>query len=189
MIQSVLALVAVLLLFVQLLSHDAAAACTKTRKVQIATGPSPGGSPWLVSAKKSSNGGRCDGWLFQVQFLLPNVISYSAAATIPVGGHTPKHFTISGLDGVGPDGLERVFSGYTGRDVASIAATLANGTQIELSPTYPPRRLRERYVWMRSFRYFVYYYSAASGVKKIALLSSGGRVLHRAKVEPGGTFL
>jgi hypothetical protein len=139
--------------------------------------------------QKSRNGHSCDKWLFQVQFQLPNVVSHAAASSIPIGGHTPKNFTISALDAEAPDGQERAFSGYTGSEAARVAAVLEDESRIEIATKSPTERLRKQYVWMRGFRYFVYYYPAGTGVRSITLLSKGGRVLYRAKAEAGGSFL
>jgi hypothetical protein len=171
------------------ISSEEAAACVKSRSVLLETGLSPIGEAWSVKAKRSKNGGHCDEWLFQVQFELPKVVGYAAATTIPVGGHTPSDFTISALDAEARAGDERAFSGYTGAKVVRVVAQLGDGTQVEIPTKSPSKQSREAYVWMRGFRYFVYYYSPGSGVRSISLLAKDGRVLYRAHVEAGGYFL
>jgi hypothetical protein len=172
-----------------LLPVGGATACVKSRKVLVENGLSPSGEPWSVKAKRSRNGNSCDNWLFQVQFSLPKVVGWAAATSIPIGGHTPNNFTITALDAEGLDGLERAFSGYTGRKAARVVAVLENGSRIGITTKSPPRRLRKTYVWMRGFRYFVYYYLAGSGVRSIKLLAKSGKVLYSTRVEPGGYFL
>lgn len=177
------------LAFAVLLPGAYSAGCVKSQRVLVETGLSPNGAPWTVKAKRSSNGGRCDQWLFQVQFKLPHVVAHTAATLIPVGGQTSRDFTISALDAEGIDGLERAFSGYTGREAARILLVFEDGSRTEIVTKSPPERLRQVYVWMRGFRYFVYYYPAGIGVSSIKLLTKSGEVLHRIPAEGGGYFL
>lgn len=182
-------LLLLVLVFVAFVSAADAATCVRAREALIETGISPSGAPWTVKAKKSSNGGRCNEWLFQVKFKLPNVVAHAAGTTIPVGGHIPKDFRIIALDAEGLDGVERAFSGFTGSETARVVAVLEDGSVTEIVAKSPSKQLRQKYVWMRGFRYFVHYYPAGVGVRSIKLLSKSGNVLYRAQAEPGGSFL
>lgn len=173
--------------FVTLMAAGDAQGCVKRQAAVLKTAASPSGEPWIVTAVKRRNGQRCDEWLFQVKFRLPTVVSWAAAATIPVGGHTARDFTVSALDAGVPDGVERVFSGYVGRETAKVVAVLEDGSRVRIKPKYPPVCLRKRFVWMRGFRYFVHYYAGEKEVAAITTYAGNGRLIYRADAD-GGTF-
>lgn len=159
--------------------------CVKTRKVVLESASSPSGEPWTAWASVRNNGSDCGEWLFQVHFRLPEIVSWASATGIPAGGHTSRYFSISALDADSPLAKERVFSGYTGREAARVVATFGDGTRAEIRPRFPSLKLRRSFVWMRSFRYFVYYYSPGPAIEAISLFTKGGRLLYRTKSEEG----
>jgi hypothetical protein len=165
-------------------SASAALACISPRTVPIGSGLSPSGSKWEVSASIKKNGS-CREWLFAVDFVLPEVTKWGSATGIPVGGHVSRFFNISASDDVSLDGTERVFSGYTGREVATIKARMSDGRQIEIRPMFPPQELRARFVWLRSFRYFVQYYPPESEVASVLLFNKAGTLLYKADAVEG----
>jgi hypothetical protein len=160
--------------------------CIRPQSALVDTAPSPSGEAWRVLAGVRNNGGRCDQWLFQVMFRLPKVISWASGTSIPVSGHTSRTFSISALDAESPDNEERVFSGYTGREVAKIVASFESGVRAVIKPSFPPAPLRKKFVWMRSFRYFVFYHAFDVGVvESVSLFTKEGHLLYRGRSESG----
>jgi hypothetical protein len=159
--------------------------CIDPRQVRIGTGKSLSGEEWEAFASIRENGNSCRDWLFGVDFTLPGVGEWGSATGIPAGGHTSRYFTISANEFQSEDGTEAVFSGYAGREVATIKAWMQNGTMMEVHPRFPPMQLRTDFVWLRSFRYFVHYFPAESIITKVALFTRGGRLVYRASREDG----
>src|SRR3954447_10211770 len=128
------------------LSAPAAHACISPRTVPIDGGPTLSGEEWKVSASIRKNGTCRGGWLFSVNFTLPQITNWSSATGIPTGGHISRYFMISASDAASLDGTERVFSGYTGREVAMIAIKMSDGRRIEFGPKFPSEKLRKHFV-------------------------------------------
>lgn len=168
-----------------LLSAPAAHACVSPRTVPLDRGPTLRGEEWEVSASIRKNGTCRGGWLFSVNFSLPQISNWGSATGIPVGGHISRYFDISASDEVSLDGTERAFSGYTGREVATIAMTMNDGQRTEVHPKFPPGKLRKHFVWLRSFRYFVRYHPPDSAVASVSLFNKAGILLYRASAEEG----
>jgi hypothetical protein len=154
--------------------------------VPVASGPTPGGDTWHLSASIRKNGTCAGGWLFAVNVDLPQIGHWSSATGIPVGGHTARYFNISAADEASFDGSEHTFAGYTGREATKVLATMADGTRIEIHPRFPPQKLRRQFVWLRSFRYFVRYYPPETQVSYVSLFDRAGTLLYRS--EPGSDF-
>src|SRR4051794_19628416 len=96
------------------------AICIRPQKVPLVREATEQGELLKVTAGVRPNGGRCDRWLFQVAFQMPNVVSFSAATGIPVGGHTSAGYPINALDSGSPEGVKRAFGGYVGASVTRI---------------------------------------------------------------------
>jgi hypothetical protein len=160
-------------------------ACISPKRTEISQGPSPSGQPWRVRASVRDNGSRCDEWLFQVQFQFPNGKSWAAGMAIPPRGHTSRYFWLSALDLKEIEAGESVFSGLTNRETALLVATLEDGSRREVRPRVPPAELRRTRVWLRSFRFFVWYHPPQHRVEAVSLFSRGGRLLYRARGHAG----
>jgi hypothetical protein len=156
--------------------------CTDARKVQIDAGKSPTGEKWQVVASVRNNAG-CRNWLLALDFSLPPIRNWGSKAGIPAGGHISRYFKISAMDVHRKN--ETVFSGYVGREVATIKAWMQNGAMIEVHPRFPSMKLRKTFVWLRSFKYFVDYFSAESLITKVSLFTRGGRLVYRTTSEEG----
>jgi len=100
------------LVAVLVLSVPAAHACVSPRTVPIDRGPTLSGEEWEVSSSIRKNGTCRAGWLFAVNFNLPQIGYWTSATGTPVGGHISRYFKISANDAASFDGTERVFSGY-----------------------------------------------------------------------------
>ena len=179
------ALVFAIMLFIGHVGTPGASSCVPRQAAQVASGSSPSGDPWTVAAVKRRNGDRCDEWLFQLKFRLPQVTSFAVATTIRAGGHTPRDYPLSGLDSGNPEASERVFGGYVGRDAVKLRVNFTNGSTAVIEPAYPPAELRRRFVWMRGFRFFVHYYPASAPVRVVAVYDNQGSLMYRARPQAG----
>lgn len=148
------------------------------QRVEFAHGLSPTGEEWRASASVKNNGS-CRQWLFGVDFSIPGAYNWGSATGIPVGGHTYRYYTISGFNFPTEEGGVGVLGGYVGREVATIKLTLSDGRGLELHPRFPPKKLRDKFVWMRSFRYFLRYYSGEAYVGAFRLFNRAGTLLYR----------
>lgn len=160
----------------------------------IAHGDSPNGIPWTVTASIRDSGRNCSAWLLGFEFRpdrkpyshsweaeinkqIPMPGSFSWGWGIPVGGHLPNDFTISGRDEY--EGSERIFAGAAGGSVKSITLTMTSGQHVVIRPRLPSRALRQRFVWLRNLRYFVSYYPLGSHVQKVTVRNAKGVVTIR----------
>jgi hypothetical protein len=110
-------------------------------------------------------------------------MNWGSDTGIPAGGHVSRYFTIRARE------LHRedvpVFSGYVGREVATIKACMENGTMMEIHPRFPSMKLRKDFVWLRSFRYFVDYLPVEDTISKVSLFTRGGRLVYRTSSDAG----
>lgn len=166
------------------LSAPSANACVAPRTVPIDNGLSPSGKTWEVSASIKKNG-TCKEWLFEVDFRLPEITNWGSATGIPVGGHLSRYYDISADDQESLDGTERVVSGFTGREVVTVAMAMSDGKRVEVHPKFPSKKLRRNFVWLRSFRYFVRYYPPGSAVESVSLFNKAGVLLYRTSLKEG----
>jgi hypothetical protein len=161
------------------------AICIRPQKVPLLREPTGEGDLLKVTASVRPNGGRCGRWLFQVAFQMPDVVSFSAATGIPVGGHTSVRYPINALDSGAPEGVKRAFGGYVGASVTRIVARLEDGSELQVTPVSPDEQLRRRYRWLRGMRYFAHYYEAPSGVEVVELYSADGELLFEESGQDG----
>jgi hypothetical protein len=180
-----LALIALGVLLWPQLARANDSACIRPKSVMVDSAPVSNGDQWTLRASVRNNGGRCDEWLFQLEFRLPPLGTWGTATGIPVRGHTSRYFSVSAFDSSTPGGAERVLSGYTGREAAKVVAQLSDGARMVITPRFPSLELRKSRVWMRSFRYFVVYYPAGSEVEAISLFAKDGRLLYRSASDSG----
>lgn len=101
--------------------------------------------------------------------------SWSWGRWIENGGHLPDGFGIVGEDEISEVG--RVFSGFVGGRIRTVAVTLSNGKHLTIHPKLPRLRQRDRFVWLRGLRYFVRFYPVGGRAKVVKLLDANGKVL------------
>lgn len=162
-------------------AQAAGAECVKRHQVRIATGASPSGWRWAVDGSIGSNGGGCRQWLFGMAFELEGALNWSSSTGIPVGGHRGRDPEVEASDSLLVDGSDRVFSGFTGGEVAKVLVTLSNNKHLVIHPKAPRRKLRRNVVWLRHVRYFVRYYRPEGFVTGVASFSRSGQLLYRDK--------
>lgn len=163
---------------------SAAGTCIHHQHRLIAKGRSPGDKRWTVTGT-IRNSGSCGYWLLGMNFVFsgPNAGAWRGAWGISAGGHLSDSFTISAQDET--ESSEQVFSGVVGSRVKTILLTISNGERLVIHPKLPRQRLRKRFVWLRSMRYFVRYYNTGQHVKVARLLNSQGEIIFMARGEEG----
>lgn len=162
----------------------ASGTCIHRQHHLIAKGRSPGDRRWTVTGT-IRNSGSCGYWLFGMNFVFsgPNAGAWRGAWGILAGGHLSNSFTIGAQDET--ESSEQVFSGVVGSRVKTILLTISNGDRLVIHPKLPRQRLRKRFVWLRSMRYFVHYYNTGQHVKVARLLNSQGEIIFTARGEEG----
>ncbi len=150
----------------------------------IAYGPSPAGEEWTFSASIRKNG-TCDQWLFGAEFSIPQIGNWGMGTGIPVGGHLSRYFSISANEFSSDGGSERAFAGIVGRDATLVVAEGRDGKRTEIHPRFPPAALRENFVWLRSFRYFLEYLPPGAPVQTVLVFNRAGTLLYRTKSQSG----
>lgn len=83
---------------------------------------------------------------------------------------------------------ETAFVGYTGVEGTEVVATLADGSTFTVKPRLAPAALRKKVVWLRGFRFFVYFHPSRPRIEQVAVYTRGGRLIYRAKGIAGGFF-
>lgn len=158
--------------------------CIKPQQHGLASGPTPTGRTWKVSARIRPESA-CRSWFLQVNFIPSGTHagSWAWGHRIEKGGHLADGFGIVGDDTVSEVG--RVFSGIVGGRTKTVAVTLSNGKHITIHPKLPSPRQRDRYAWLHNLRYFVRFYSAGGRAKVVKLLDAQGKVL---EVKGGRSF-
>lgn len=149
----------------------------------IASGTSPSGHDWTVTATIGNNGS-CREWLFGMDFELEGATNWGWGTGIPAGGHLGRGFYIEASDDLLEDGSYRVFSGNVPGEVAKVLITLSNNKHLEIRPKAPPERLRRK-AWLHNVRYFVAYYPPEGFVTGVATFSASGQLLYRDKTFEG----
>ena len=159
--------------------------CIHHQRHLIAKGRTSEEKPWTVMATIRNNGS-CNYWLLGMEFFPSGTYagSWRGAWGIPAGGHLPQSFTISAQDE--SEGSKRAFSGVVSARVKAVVLTMSNNARFTIHPKLPPLRLRERFVWLRNMRYFMYLYPAGKNVKTVTLLSGCGKVIEKLSGLEGG---
>lgn len=172
----------------QLGMGSAAASCTRPHHFAIGKGSIPNGEGWSVTAGVKNNGS-CAEWLFDLEFSLGKFGNAGSATGIPAGGHVPReYFRLSADDLLSQDGSERVLYGYTGNEGVKVVAILKNGQTFTVAPQLAPEGLRKRVVWLRSFRFFVFFHPNDSPIEQLSVFTRGGRLIYRTKSLEGSFF-
>ena len=153
-------------------------ACIKPQQQGLATGATPAGRTWRVSAAVQPEAA-CESWLLRLDFTPSGTRkgSWSWGHQIKAGGHLPNGFGIAGEDEVSEVG--RVFSGFVGGRIRTVAVTLSNGEHLTIHPKLPSLRQRKRLVWLRGLRSFVRFYPEGGRVKVVKLIDANGQVLEQ----------
>jgi hypothetical protein len=140
-------------------------------------GPIPGGGRWSATGDVRSNGG-CSNWLLGVNFFPYGTApgSWRKAWDIPADGHLPYDFTIGAQDEASKS--LRAFSGIVGVRVKRIKLRLRpDGRTIMIHPRLPSSKLRQRFSWLRNFRFFVRFLPSSNPVGMAKLIDSRGQVI------------
>lgn len=181
--RTTLALIAIFSLLV--LAPVADGRCIKRHSVKVAAGKAPNGWAWTVSGTIGNNGNNCREWLFGMDFELEGAGNWGSSTGIPAGGHFGRRADISAFDTLLEDGSSRVFTGFVNGEVAKVVLTLSNNQHLAIRPKSPPKKLRQKVVWLRNVRYFVEYYPPVGFVTGVATLSASGQLLYRDKTFDG----
>lgn len=158
--------------------------CIKAQRRGLASGTTPTGRTWKVSAQIRPESA-CRSWFLQVNFIPSGTHtgSWSWGHRIKKGGHLADGFGIVGEDAVSEVG--RVFSGIVGGRTRTVAVTLSDGKHMTIHPKLPGLRQRDRFAWLHNLRYFVRFYPAGGRAKVVKLLDAQGKVL---EVKGGRSF-
>lgn len=142
------------------------------QKVVFAKGASPAGEHWSASASVRR---RHDKWLFGVNFEFTRGFKWDSGQEIPIGTHERLKGEADGYTGIlSADAPESAAFGYAGPEVTTIKMKMSDGTSLEVHPVFPPKQLRQRFVWMRGFRYFMQFYPGGAYVTEYWLYDSDG---------------
>lgn len=157
-------------------SSRAAGDCPQPQKQLLASGRSPHGADWAVTAGVHITGD-CEDWLLSVGFNPTGSPpgSWSYGFGIPAGGHLPNSFTISARDEV--EDAERVVGGIVGSRVRSIEFVMSKGSRIVTHPRLPTQKQRRRFTWLRNMRYFLRFYPTGRRVKAVRLLDKSRKTI------------
>lgn len=164
---------------------DARCIPIKRHQVPIAKGASPSGFGWKVDGTIGNNGNNCHDWLFGMSFELEGATNWSSGTGIPAGGHLGRHTSVESSDNLLMDGSDRVFSGTVSGEVAKVLVTLSNDKHLVIHPKLPPEKLRQKVVWLRDVKYFVFYYPPEGFVTGLRTFSRAGQLLYREKEYEG----
>jgi hypothetical protein len=160
--------------------------CIKPRKVEIGQGKSPGASSWKVQSAIKNNGS-CEYWLLTIYFYLPGVTNWGSGTSIEADGKLPPTQRIDAMDRRGRAG-SAAFSGFAGSVVGKVRASFASGDHVDISPRYPPKRLRAQSSWLRGFVFFVRYHPVDNPVTSVAVFDRSDKLLYRVKGNAGSFF-
>lgn len=157
------------------LSTVATGAAAKPSKAVFAHGTSPAGERWSAEASVTPNRRNHD-WNFEMEWHFSNGFNWGAGEEIPTGGREQMAGQASGYTGLlsGP-ATESAAFGYAGPEVTTIKMMMNDGSSLEVHPVFPPKQLRQKYVWMRGFRYFTQFYGGGAYVTEYWLYDSAGR--------------
>jgi hypothetical protein len=155
-------------------------ACTAREHHSVATGRSPSGKAWTVTATVH-NDSSCDFWLLEMDFRPSGTLRGGSnwGWQIPAGGHLSNRFTISAQDET--TDFDRAFYGAVSGRVRTIVLTMSSGERLTIHPKPPPQQLRRRFVWFRNMRYVVRYYPSGEHVEVARLLNSRGELISKAR--------
>ena len=70
-------------------------------------------------------------------------------------------------------------SGYANRRVASLVATMGDGSSLAFTTQLPPKRLSDRHRWLGRLRFFDQFYPAGVEPTSIAAYDRAGKLLER----------
>jgi hypothetical protein len=147
----------------------------KAGSVVFAHGTSPAGERWSASAGVNFDESNHK-WRFGVDFKFSRGFRWGVGQEIPIGGRKDEQGQASGYTGVlSGEAPESAVFGIAGPEVATITMKMNEGAPIKVHPHFPPEALRQEFVWMRGFRYFIQFYSGSAYVSEYWLYDSAGR--------------
>ena len=151
----------------------------------IASGQSPGETPWTMTGWIREDFHSCKSWLLGVEFIPSDKPSdsFSSAWGISAGGQLPSGFSFSGTER--NEGSEEVFAGASGVHVKYLLLTMNHGSQIRIHPLLPALALRKQFDWLRNIRYFVRFYPLGLRIRSIEALNYQGRIIAKSSGEEG----
>ena len=158
--------------------------CIPYHKIGLAHGEH-GGRQWRIGAsiEKIERRGQCSYWFLKVNFS-PNGRSRGSwieGWSVPAGGHLPLDATIDAYEA--EDG--RSIGGVVGSRVRTVILWMTGGRTVVFHPQVPSHSLRERFVWLRGLRYFLWFHPAGEHPKMAKLLDGTGKVLYTAHSQEG----
>jgi hypothetical protein len=151
--------------------------CVEAKKVEVASGRSPGRAPWRIDAAVESRDG-CDGSTLRLGYsfdLTGRKGGWSVALAIPSNGHLDSDYTLTAQDQTADN--ERVFSGLVGARTRKIVAILSSGKRLVIRPPAVAKRLRTQNAWLRGIRTFMRFYPAGQKVRVAKLFDKDGKLI------------
>jgi hypothetical protein len=165
---------------------DGPSSCVTPKKLEIGHGKTPDAPGWSAQSSIKNNGS-CEYWLLTIHFHLPRVTNWSSGISIKADGHLPSTQRIDAMDRRGRAG-SAAFSGFAGSVVGKVRASFASGDHVDISPRYPPKRLRSQSSWLRGFVCFVRYHPVDDPVTSVAVFDRSDKLLYRVKGNAGSFF-
>jgi hypothetical protein len=166
-----------LLMVAALVGAPASASASSARpgRAVFAHGTSPAGERWSAVGRVTPNRRR-HFWRSDFEFNFSSGFSSGGGQEIPVGTHQDLAGQADGYTGLLARGApESAAFGRTGPEVETVKMKMSDGTWLEVHPVFPPRRLRQKFVWMRGFRYFMQFYRGGAYVTEYWLYDDAGK--------------
>lgn len=164
-----------------------ACACGEYRGPVVARGESPHGVPWMIRAARERSGRPVRRYI-NVSFSVLGPFGFGGSTGLPLP--LSKAFVLHGgpgeIDEPYPEGS---FSGLAEWRVASVEMRMSDGSLVTILPTFAPQRFRERFPWLRGFRFFFTFYEAGIRPEVVTAFNRGGAVITRSRTFLGRTTL
>lgn len=157
--------------------------CTKSIEVPVDHGQH-NERPWSITAGVENNH-NCRAWLLNMEFLPQDETpgSWKGSWAIPAGGHLSNSATIAARDETTDVG--RVVSGVVGWRVEKVIFRTRSGHTFVVRPKVPRAHLRQRFVWLRNLRYFLWFYPVGDPVRVARLLNAQGETVATVRARLG----
>lgn len=164
-----------------------ACACGEYRGPIVARGESAHGVPWMIRAARERSARPVRRYI-NVSFSIQGAfdVGWSTTMRLP----RPGWFVLHGTFGEEVDQYpESDFSGVAEWRVAGVEMTMSDGSIVVMQPVFAPKRLRERFPWLRGLRFFDQFFRTGIWPEVVTAFNRGGAVIARSKTRFGGARL
>ena len=172
-------------------SSPAQAECIRSQNVMVDRGTSPAGVPWVIRAGIRNSGSCPQRPAFAHSFRLGDrddrYSGWSGLSGLS-NGHISRRYPINAHDFRKADPYEGSFSGFVGGRVVRLVARMSTGEFVTIRPAKAPRRLRERYWWLRDPRFFFTFHPVDRVVRVVSLYGRRGNLIYRVGNDGTGMF-